>query len=106
LRILSQGADANYRSSEEGMSCIHHAVINNRIGQIELLCLYGADVTAVDKNGQTPYDLAKQNELHAIADRLLELQFELTDELTYFLCSKRVEHKSGNHFFIPDLNEM
>ena len=61
LRILSQGADANYRSQEDGSLCIHTAVIHNQIGQIELLCLYSAEVievvfvyTGLDRNGLTP----------------------------------------------------
>lgn len=39
-----------------------------------------------------------------MADRLLELQFELTDEISFFLCNKRPDHKSS-HFLIPDLIE-
>ena len=84
--------------------CIHRAVLSNQIGQIELLCLYGADVTGQDRNGNTAYDLAKQNGLDQIADRLLELQFEATDEFSFYLCNKRPEHKKNQHFLIPDLN--
>ena len=62
-------------------------------------------MTCLDKNGHTPYDLAKANNFTTTADRLLELQFELTDELTYFLCNKRPDHKAGQHFLVPDLNE-
>lgn len=105
LKILSQGADANYRSSENGNQCLHAAVLANEIGQIELLCLYGADVTSLDRNGLTPYDLARMHGFQQIADRLVELQFELTDELSYFLCNKRPEHKSGQHFLIPERND-
>ena len=61
LRILSQGSDANYRSQEDSSLCIHTAIIRNQIGQIELLCLYGAEVTGLDRNGLTPYELAKLN---------------------------------------------
>jgi ankyrin repeat protein len=101
--MLSQGADANYRSSqEEGHSCLHTAVLHNQLGQIEILCLYGADLTSVDRSGLTPYELAKANNLTHIADRLLELQFELTDEFSYFLCGKRPEHAKGKNFLIPD----
>ena len=105
MKILSQGADANYRNQEDGLLCLHSAVLNNQLGQIELLCLYGGDVTGLDKNGQTPYELAKSNNFIAIADRLLELQFELTDDLSYFLCNKRPDHKNGQHFLIPDLSD-
>ncbi len=105
LRILSQGADANYRSQEDGSLCLHTAVLHNQIGQIELLCLYGAEVTGLDRNGLTPYELAKLNSSTQIADRLLELQFELTDEISYYLCNKRPDHKSGQHFYVPDLTD-
>ncbi len=105
LRILSQGADANYKSQENGNFCLHAAVLSNQLGQIELLCLYGADVSCLDKSGQTPYELAKSINNNQIADRLIELQFELTDEITYFLCNKRPDHKSGKHFYIPESAE-
>lgn len=105
LRILSQGADANYRNQDDSLTCLHNAVLNIQLGQIELLCIYGADLMAVDRNGNTPLDLAKANNLNQIADRLVQLQFELTDELTYFVCSKRPDHKLGQNFFIPDLSE-
>jgi G protein-coupled receptor kinase interacting protein 2 len=106
LRMLSQGADANYRNSqEEGQSCLHTAVLHNQLGQIEMLCLYGADLTTVDRNGLTPYELAKANNMSHIADRLVELQFELTDEFSYFLCGKRPEHAKGKSFLIPDQSE-
>lgn len=104
LRILSQGADANYRS-QDGNQCLHAAVLANQIGQIELLCLYGADLTGLDRNGLSTFELAKINGYNHIADRLLELQFELTDELSYYLCNKRPDHKNNRHFLIPDLSE-
>jgi G protein-coupled receptor kinase interacting protein 2 len=105
LRILSQGADANYRNQESGSSCLHVAVATNQLGQCELLCLYGADLTALDKNGATPYEIAKSYNFSSIAERLLELQFELTDEYSYFLCGKRPDHSKGQHFLIPESNE-
>jgi len=105
LRLFSQGADANYKNYDEGFSCVHVAVLNNQIGQVELLNIFGADLTVLDRNGNSAYDLAKMNGFNAIADRLQEIQFELTDEFAYFLCSKRTDHKSAPHIHIPDLNE-
>ena len=102
---MSQGADANYRNQEDGNTCLHAAVYNNQIGQIELLCLYGADVASLDRSSQTPFELAKSISYNQVADRLLELQFELTDELSFYLCHKRPDHKTGKHFLIPDLSE-
>jgi G protein-coupled receptor kinase interacting protein 2 len=102
LRILAQGADANYKTQEDGNQLLHIAVLNNQIGQIELLSLYGADVTCLNRSGQSPLDLAEQNNYQTIMDRLYELQFELTDELSYFLCNKRPDHKLKKHFLIPN----
>ena len=75
------------------------------MGQVELLVIYGADLNLLDKHGNSPIDLAKNNNLTNIYDRLNEFKFELTDDLSYFVCSKRPDHKSGQHFLIPDLNE-
>ncbi|CAF0953229.1 unnamed protein product [Brachionus calyciflorus] len=105
LRILSQGADGNYRCQETGNQCLHQAVLNNQLGQIEILCLYGADLTGLDRNGQTPLDLARQLNNQQISDRLIELQFELTDDISYFLNNKRADHKNGQHFLIPELSD-
>lgn len=105
LRLFAQGADANYKNYEDGLTCLHVAVLSNQIGQVELLNIFGADLTALDRNGNSAYDLAKMNGFNAIADRLQELQFEITDEITYFLCNKRPDHKSGQHISVPELNE-
>jgi hypothetical protein len=40
-----------------------------------------------------------------LADRLVELQYELTDRLTCFIGGKRVDHKTGQHILLPDLHE-
>ncbi len=40
-----------------------------------------------------------------LADRLVELQYELTDRLTCFIGGKRPEHKTGLHIILPELNE-
>ena len=106
LRLFSQGADANYKTQEDGTTCLHAAVMHNQIGQVELLAIFGADLSALDKNGNSAYDLAKLNGFHAIAERLIELQFEITDEFSYFLCNKRPDHKSNQHFLVPDFSEM
>jgi G protein-coupled receptor kinase interacting protein 2 len=104
LRLLSQGADANYKNSD-GVSCLHAAVASSQLGQIELLCIYGADINTLDREGRTPLDLAKFTNSSSIADRLYEIQYDVTDEFIYFLCNKRPEHKHGQRFFIPDLSD-
>ena len=113
LRILAQGADANYRSSSSisddcaGNQCLHTAVLSNQIGQVELLCLYSGDIGGLNAHGQTPLDLATRCGNDAMATRLRQLQYELTDEFAYFLCNKRADHRSGGkHLLVPSLNEM
>ncbi len=40
-----------------------------------------------------------------LADRLVELQYELTDRMTCFIGGKRPDHKTGPHIILPELNE-
>lgn len=70
--------------------------------QLELLIVYGADLTAKDSKGNTAHDIAKQNKHTTIADRLIEATYEVTDRLTHFLCGKKPDHSTSNHLLIPD----
>ena len=40
-----------------------------------------------------------------MVDRLQEVQYELTDRLAYFLCGKKPDHRTGQHFIIPELSD-
>jgi hypothetical protein len=71
--------------------------------QVELLLVYGADPGAVDKTGKSAADFAKSSGNAGIASRLNNAQFELSDRLSFFLCQKRPEHSSGQHFVIPEV---
>lgn len=71
--------------------------------QVELLLVYGADPGAVDKTGKNAADSAKSSGHSGIASRLNHAQFELSDRLSFYLCQKRPDHSSGNHFVIPDV---
>lgn len=51
----------------------------------------------------TPSEVAKAEGHHDLWMRLEELEFEVTDRLSMFLCGRRPEHLKGMHFLIPDL---
>ncbi|KAF6017751.1 GIT2 [Bugula neritina] len=102
LRLLSLGADPNYLHPERGNRALHVAAQSGQSLQVELLVVYGADPGAADSLGKTPADYAGSQHVD-IAHRLVECQFELTDTLAYYLCSRKPDHRSGQHFIIPEM---
>lgn len=38
-----------------------------------------------------------------MADRLVEFQYEVTDRLAHYLCGRKPDHQSGQHFLIPEM---
>lgn len=78
------------------------AAKSGQASQVELLIVYGADLTAKDSKGNTAHEIAKQNKHTAIAERLVEAMYEVTDRLTHFLCGKKPDHSTSNHLLIPD----
>lgn len=40
-----------------------------------------------------------------LADRIIELEYELTDALSCFIGGKRPNHKTDQHISLPELNE-
>lgn len=38
-----------------------------------------------------------------VSQRLIELLYEVPDRLTYFLCRRRPDHASGQHFLVPEI---
>ncbi|CAK8692828.1 unnamed protein product [Clavelina lepadiformis] len=98
LRLLSLGAHANFFHSERGNTPLHVAAKAGQAYQIELLVTYGADPAARDTNRLTPEDLARAEGHNEIADRLIELQYELSDRLSNFVWGLKPDHKSKNHY--------
>uniref|UniRef100_A0A4W5LNX0 G protein-coupled receptor kinase interacting ArfGAP 2b n=1 Tax=Hucho hucho TaxID=62062 RepID=A0A4W5LNX0_9TELE len=94
LRLLSLGAQANFFHPEKGNSPLHVAAKACQVSQAELLAVYGADPGALDTGGKTPIDYARQAGHQELADRLVEIQYELTDRLAFYLCGRR-PGKSG-----------
>uniref|UniRef100_A0A2K6Q8T4 GIT ArfGAP 2 n=1 Tax=Rhinopithecus roxellana TaxID=61622 RepID=A0A2K6Q8T4_RHIRO len=95
LRLLSLGAQANFFHPEKGNTPLHVASKAGQILQAELLAVYGADPGTQDSSGKTPVDYARQGGHHELAERLVEIQYELTDRLAFYLCGRKPVHKSG-----------
>ncbi|XP_033979087.1 ARF GTPase-activating protein GIT2b isoform X2 [Trematomus bernacchii] len=106
LRLLSLGAQANFfhpGEQEKGNTPLHIAAKAGQMLQAELLAVYGADPGALDSSGKTPIDYARQAGHQDLAERLVEIQYELTDRLTFYLCGRRPDHRNGQHFIIPQM---
>ncbi|XP_044052832.1 ARF GTPase-activating protein GIT2a isoform X3 [Siniperca chuatsi] len=103
LRLLSLGAQANFFHPEKGNTPLHVAAKAGQVSQAELLTVYGADPGAPDSNGKTPIDYAREAGYHDLADRLVEVQYELTDRLAFYLCGRKPDHKNGQHFIVPQM---
>uniref|UniRef100_A0A4W5KM25 G protein-coupled receptor kinase interacting ArfGAP 2a n=1 Tax=Hucho hucho TaxID=62062 RepID=A0A4W5KM25_9TELE len=96
LRLLSLGAQANFFHPEKGNTPLHVAAKAGQVFQAELLTVYGADPGAPDTSAKTPIDYARQAGYHDLADRLVEIQYELTDRLAFYLCGRKPDHKNGS----------
>ncbi|KAG2471373.1 GIT2 protein, partial [Polypterus senegalus] len=90
-------------SKEKGNTPLHVAAKAGQILQAELLAVYGADPGALDASGKTPIECARQSGHHDLADRLVEIQYELTDRLAFYLCGRKPDHKKEQHFIIPHM---
>uniref|UniRef100_A0AAY4BJE7 Arf-GAP domain-containing protein n=1 Tax=Denticeps clupeoides TaxID=299321 RepID=A0AAY4BJE7_9TELE len=89
LRLLSLGAQAGFFHPEKGNTPLHVAAKAGQLLQAELLTVYGADPGAPDASGKTPIDYARQAGHHELGDRLVEIQYELTDRLAFYLCGRK-----------------
>ncbi|ELW66466.1 ARF GTPase-activating protein GIT2 [Tupaia chinensis] len=76
-------------SKEKGNTPLHVASKAGQILQAELLAVYGADPGTQDSSGKTPVDYARQGGHHELAERLVEIQYELTDRLAFYLCGRK-----------------
>lgn len=93
LRLIAQGANSNYVHTEKNSTTpLHVASKFGQSSQVELLLLYGADINAVDGNGNSCIDLARQNNFPQLAERLIEASYEVTDRIIYFLCGRKPDH--------------
>uniref|UniRef100_A0A7N6BU56 Arf-GAP domain-containing protein n=1 Tax=Anabas testudineus TaxID=64144 RepID=A0A7N6BU56_ANATE len=81
--------DLNLFETEKGNTPLHVAAKAGQVSQAELLTVYGADPGALDSSGKTPIDYAREAGHHDLADRLVEIQYELTDRLAFYLCGRK-----------------
>ncbi|XP_065831543.1 ARF GTPase-activating protein GIT2-like [Oscarella lobularis] len=103
LRLLFLGAQVNYFHAERGNCPLHVAASAGQSLQVELLVCYGADPCKLDSRGHTPVECARIAGYHELADRLIECQYELTDRLTFYVCGRRPDHSSGEHYAVPSI---
>uniref|UniRef100_A0A915IB25 GIT Spa2 homology (SHD) domain-containing protein n=1 Tax=Romanomermis culicivorax TaxID=13658 RepID=A0A915IB25_ROMCU len=111
LRLLAQGANPmGYVDPDTGFTPMHIAAREGQDLQVELLYLYGADPMQPDFGGLTPYEHAKQAGHFDLASHLFDLQYEVTDRMSFYLCSKKPDHSSmmldHQHFIVPELSSL
>lgn len=100
LRLLVQGANPNYYHEEKGSMPLHVAAKSGQAAQLELLIVFGADLAARDGAGCTAAEVARHNGHTALADRLLEAAYEVTDRLAAFIGAPRADHAKGRHLSV------
>ncbi|CAG9539715.1 unnamed protein product [Cercopithifilaria johnstoni] len=103
MRLLALGADPNYEDPEKHNAPLHISAKENQALQVELLWIYGADPAQLNAIDLTPSQVAKLENHTELAARLEELQFEVTNRLTMFLCGRRPDHSRQQYFLIPEL---
>ncbi|XP_046826384.1 ARF GTPase-activating protein GIT1 isoform X3 [Vespa crabro] len=106
LRLLAQGANPNYFYKEKGTTPLHVAARAGQILQIELLIVNGGNPSILDSNGQTPTEIAKMAGHLDLSERIKECMYEVTDRLTYYVCSRKPDHRSDEHLIIPECASM
>uniref|UniRef100_A0A0N5A3F5 Arf-GAP domain-containing protein n=1 Tax=Parastrongyloides trichosuri TaxID=131310 RepID=A0A0N5A3F5_PARTI len=103
LRLLIHGANPNYVNCETGETPLHVATREGQLKQVELLCIYGANLFFENNKEETPKRISKENGNMELLSRLLELEFEISDKISWFLCGKMPSHDKNCHFLIPDI---
>ncbi|XP_003707270.1 ARF GTPase-activating protein GIT1 [Megachile rotundata] len=102
LRLLAQGANPSYFYKEKGTTPLHVAARAGQSLQIELLIANGGNPNMIDLNGQTPAEVAKMAGHMELSERIIECMYEVTDRLTYYICSRKPDHRLDEHIIIPE----
>ena len=67
--LLDLGANINAEDND-GNNCLHYAVMSNNVTLLKKLLVRGADKTKTNKEGDSPLNMAKKNNLGKIVDIL------------------------------------
>lgn len=102
LRLLSQGADANFFHPEKRTTPLHVAAQAGQALQVELLLVYGANPNEEDQQGRTPAYFARCAGHMDLAERIIECLYEVTDRLSFFVYGRKPEHRTGQHLILPE----
>ncbi|XP_057320992.1 ARF GTPase-activating protein GIT1 [Microplitis mediator] len=105
LRLIVQGGNPNYFYKEKGTTPLHVAARAGQALELELLIANGGNPNLVDSNGHTPAEIARITGHLDLAERLIECMYQVTDRLTYFICSRKPDHRTTEHLIIPEWSE-
>ena len=66
--LLESGADVQAKEKKKGWTALHWAAYKGHGAVVTALLEYGADVNAKKKDGRTPRDVAKNNNIIQLLD--------------------------------------
>lgn len=104
--LIARDANIN-ANSKTGETPLHYAIRLGREDIVKLLILKGADMKIKSNEGKTPYDIAVEDDLTVISERIKDSQ-ELIEWLKQNNLSKYTEEFLANDLFVyilPDLTE-
>ena len=82
LRLLAHGARPDWVNPErQNNSSLHVAASSNQALQIELLAVYGGNPAVLNDDRKSPEDLAHEKGYYSLANRLIEIRFEILGEV-------------------------
>ncbi|OAF66989.1 hypothetical protein A3Q56_05227 [Intoshia linei] len=105
LQLLNFGADPNYFSTETNLYTLHQACSKGCALQAEMLIIYGADYSMQDDSNFTAVEYSINNNHLELGQRMHEINYELTDSITHYLCNETPTHRNSCDFIVPKIIE-